>query len=410
LDTEFGTIRIGNNRDTSYTWNLSEETLSAGWNELSLQFKDAADRAEIPFQPGPNYDLNTGQSQVDFTTPDKVITSSVDGNFSRQVQEAPGIRYFELEFRGVAEDSDRQLVLYLDDMRFIRNRFDDVCRFTPSLYLNNSETFTIYTEGLDISIGTVEFWFQPDWNTGGYISAKREIIPSIFKILRPDGKFLTFFMRPGIGFIVIINDRTNVLNFQSSFRTFTFDNFETMHIAVVWDVLGRIGNVGATMQIVVNGEVVYGTTNTWDAIREGGATLMFGGEVGQAVAANPHNETATTFTAVPTLPQDNTASSWALLENIKIYNYAKTDFSDINDRELNRTQLLKPSEMLELSLDNATWHGAGSDELPLVIRGVADGQEGTVYLRSNIPKDITGDENRDASLLVRWKTPLVNCD
>jgi hypothetical protein len=98
------------------------------------------------------------------------------------------------------------------------------------------------------------------------------------------------------------------------------------------------------------------------------------------------------------------------LENIKIYNYAKTDFSDINDRELNRTQLLKPSEMLEISLDNATWHGAGSDELPLVIREVADGQEGIVYLRSNIPKDITGDENRDASLLVRWKTPLVNCD
>ncbi|KKK94547.1 hypothetical protein LCGC14_2681740, partial [marine sediment metagenome] len=378
--------------------------------ELSLQFKEADDRAEILFQPGPNYDLSTGQSQVDFTTPDKVITSSVDGTYSRNVLEAPGIRYFELEFRGVAEDSDRKLVIYLDDMRFIRNRFDDVCRFTPSLYLNNSETFTIYTEGLDISIGTVEFWMQPDWDESGYISADRDIIPSIFKILRPDGKFLTFFLRPSIGFIVIINDRERVYSFQSTFRTFSIDSFQTFHVAVVWDALGRIGGARATLQIVINGEIIYGTTNTWDAIKEGGATLMFGGEVGQAIAANPHNQTATTFTAVPTLPQDNTASAWALLENIKIYNYAKTDFSDINDRELKRTQLLKPSEMLELSLDNVTWHGAGSDSLPLVVRGVEPGADGIVYLRSNIPKGLTGDESRDASLLVRWKTPLVNCD
>ena len=410
LDTSFGTIRIGNNRDTSYTWLLSNETFNSGWNELSLQFSAADDSAAIPFQPGPNYNLNTGQSNVDFTTADQVITSAVDGNYSRNILEAPGIRYFELEFRGVAESSDRQLILYLDDMRFIRNRFDDVCRFTPSLYLNNSETFTIYTEGLDISTGTVEFWMQPDWDQSGYISASRDVIPSIFKILRPDGKFLTFFMRPSVGFIVIINDKERVYSFQSTFRTFSIERFQTFHVAVVWDVLGRIGGVNATLQIVVDGEVVYGTTNKWDAIREGGATLMFGGEVGQGVAASPHNETATTFTAVPTLPQDNTASSWALLENIKIYNYAKTDFSDINDQDLKRTQLLKPSEMLELSLDNATWHGAGSDSLPLVVRGVQPGADGTVYLRSNIPRDLTGDENRDASLLVRWKTPLVNCD
>lgn len=408
LDTSFGTVRIGNSRDVSYVWQLSGQTLNSGWNELSLQFKEAYDRSEILFQPGPNYNLNTGESQVDFITADAVITTSVDGNYSRNIVEAPGIRYFELEFRG--KNEDRELVIYLDDMRFIRNRFNDVCKFTPSLYLNNSETFTIYTEGLDISTGTIEFWFQPDWDETGRIDKSRNIIPSIFKILRPDGKYMTFFFRPSTGFIVLLNDRRRAYSFQSSFSAYNISKYETFHVAVVWDVLGRIGTVGATMQILINGEVIYGSTNTWDAIREGGATLMFGGEVGQGIAATPHNQTATTFTAVPTLPQDNTASSWALLENIKIYNYAKTDFSDIYDQDLVRTQLLKPSQMLEISLDNVNWYGAGSDSLPLVVQNVADGQSETVYMRSNLPKNLTGDESRDASLLVRWKTPQKNCD
>lgn len=408
LDTNFGFIRIGNNKEVSYTWDISELNLSAGWNELKLQFKDAADRAAILFQPGPNFNLNTGESQVDFVSADFVITSAVDGNYSRNIIDAPGIKYFELEFRGV--NTDRELVLYLDDMRFIRNRFDDVCKFTPSLYLNNSETFTIYTDGLDISIGTVEFWFQPDWDETGRIDQKRNILPSIFKILRPDGKYLTFFFRPGIGFVIVLNDKKRFYTFQTLLRKYNFVRGQTMHIAVVWDVLGRIGATSSTIQVIINGEVIFGSNQTWDAIREGGSTLMFGGEIGQGIGATPHNETATTFTAVPTLPQENTASAWALIENIKLYNYAKTDFSDINERDLKRTQLLKPSEMLEISLDEVEWHGSGSDTLPLVVRGVPSESEGTVYIRSNIPRDITGDENRDASLLVRWKTPLVNCD
>ena len=408
LDTNFGTIRLGNSLEVSYTWSIKNLQLNSGWNEIKLQFKSAADRSEIPFQPGASYDLNTGESEVDFITPDITIVSAVDGNYTRNLIQAPGIRYFELEFRGVG--SSQALELYLDDMRFIRNRFDDVCKFTPSLYLNNSETFTIYLEGLDISIGTVEFWMQPDWDPTGRIDQFRNVLPSIFKIMRPDGKFLTFFLRPGAGFVAIINDLKRLYQFQSSFSRFTFTKYETFHVALVWDVNGRIGPARSTLQILINGEVIYASNRTWDGVREGGASVMFGGEIGQAVASSPQNETATTFTAVPTQPQTNTSSSWALLENIKIYNYAKLEFGDINQRDLSRSQLLKPSDMIQISLDNATFHSSGADTLPLVIRGVENNEVATVYIRSNVPRDITGNENRDASLLVRWKTPLVNCD
>lgn len=408
LDQDFGVIRIGNDRNTFYSWKINTLDLNSGWNELRLQFKEAFDRSAIEFQPGPNYDPDTGESKVDFVTADAVITSNVDGNFSRRIEEAPGIRFFEMQFRGVG--ADRELELILDDMRFIRNRFDDVCKFTPSLYLNNSETFTIYLEGLDLAVGTVEFWFQPDWDITGRIDRLRDIMPSIFKITRPDGKFLSFYYRPAEGFTAVINAGNEVLQFKSRFAPYAFEKFDTMHVALVWDSLGRIPPNGATMRMLVNGENVFATTRTWAGLREGGATFMFGGEVGQALAAVRHNDTALTFTAVPSLPQTNTASAWALLENIKVYNYAKTDFSDINNRDLTRTQLLKPSEMLQVSLDGINWYSSGSDNLPLVVKDVPPGGEATVYMRSNIPRDITGDEERDASLLVRWKTPLIDCD
>jgi hypothetical protein len=408
LDTGFGTIRLGNNREVSYTWEIKDLNLNTGWNELKLQFLTAADRAEIPFQPGPTFDLNVGESEVDFFTADQVITSSIDGNYTRNILEAPGIRYFEIEFRG--RNTATELELRLDDMRFVRNHFDDVCRFAPSLYLNNSETFTIYLEGLDLSVGTVEFWMQPDWDLTARIDRFRSVLPSIFKILRPDGKFLTFFFRPTLGFVTIINDLERIHNFQSSLDTYSFDKYDTFHVAVVWDVLGRIGTLRSTLQILINGEIVYASNRTWEGLREGGATVMFGGEVGQSVGATPHNPAAKTFTAVQTLPQSNTSSSWALLENIKIYNYAKENFDDINEQDLSRSQLLKPSQMLQISLDDITFHSSGSDGLPLVVQDVPSEQDGTIYIRSNIPKDITGNEDRDASLLVRWKTPLINCD
>lgn len=408
LDTSFGSIRLGNNREVFYSWDISDRTWSSGWNEVRLQFKEASDRSEIPFQSGPNFDPDTGESQVDFITPDIVITSSVDGTFSRRIEEAPGIRFFGLEFRG--RNSSQELELILDDMQFVRNRFDDVCRFTPSLYLNNSETMTIYLEGLDLSTGTVEFWLQPDWDIVARLDRLRNIIPSIFKVTRPDGKFLTFFYRPGNGFTAIINAGDEILQFQSKVSKYEFERFETMHVALAWDVFGRMPPTGATLRMWVNGEIVYGTNRTWNGLREGGTAVMFGGEVGQAVAATPHNNTAITFTAVPTLPQNNTASAWALLENIKIYNYAKTNFSDINQRDLVRTQLIKPSEMLQISLDDVNFYSSGADQLPLVVENVPAGEGAVIYMRSNIPRGITKDESRDASLLVRWKSPLINCN
>jgi hypothetical protein len=412
LDTAYGNIKLGNSSETFYRWDFRNMNLQTGWNELKLQFRTADNISPIEFQPGFQFDENTGDSQVDFLTADVTVTSSVDGTFSQRILQAPGIRFFEIEFRGTRGTEELELIL--DDFRFVRNKFDDVCKFLPSLYLNNSEAFTIFLEGLDIATGTVEFWFQPDWDTSGRLSGGRSVIPAVFRVMRPDGKFLSLFYRPNQGFIPMIYDGENLLQFVTSISQYRFERFDTFHVALVWDARGRIvGTRGqnATLVLYIDGEPVFGTTESWESVREGGTSVVFGGEVGQRFAATPDNSTSLLFTAVPTQPSKNTASSWALLENLKIYNYAKSDFSDRFKKGLTRTQLINPSEMVEISVSGTgPFYGAGSAELPLSIPNVSPGDSATIYIRTNIPKTLTGDENRDASLLVRWKTPLRDCD
>ncbi len=411
LDTVFGNFKLGNSSETYYRWDFKNLNLQTGWNELKLQFRTADDISAIEFQPGFQYSSDTGESQVDFLTKDVTITANVDGNFSQRIVQAPGIRFFEMEFRGTKGSSD--LVVILDDFRFIRNKFEDVCKFAPALYLNNSEVFTIFLEGLDIGTGTVEFWFQPDWDTGGRLAADRPIIPALFRIMRPDGKFLSLFYRPNQGFVTMISDGVNLLQFVSNVSLYRFERFETFHVALVWSSDRQVrtqsgGN--ASLVLYINGEPIFGTDQTWESVGAGGATVMFGGEVGQRFAATPDNSTSLLFTAVPTQPAKNTASTWGLIENLKIYNYPKVDFSDINTADLRQTQLTTPSEMIEISIDGTNFFGVGSDQLPLSVQDVSSGESATVYIRTNIPKDLTGDENRDASLLVRWKTPLRDCN
>jgi len=66
--------------------------------------------------------------------------------------------------------------------------------------------------------------------------------------------------------------------------------------------------------------------------------------------------------------------------------------------------------MIQISLDNVNFEAVGSENLPLVQKNVKDNEGVTLFVRTDIPRDLTGDENRDASVLVRWKTPLQECD
>jgi len=403
MDTSFGSISIGNSSQIFYSWNLSSVTLKNGWNQYLFQFSKAANKSPIPFQPGPQYNPNTGFSRVDFITGTTTFTTAVDGSISTRTVEAPGIRFFQIEFRGLGGASP--LIISLDDIEFVRNNFSDTCHFASSLYLNNDELFTLYSEGIDLAAGTIEFWVQPDWDSAAQLTPTRSIVPCFFRVIRPDNTFLSLIYRPSEGFVAIINDGTQSLQFASDVTLYPFNRFDTFHFALAWDSSGGVGNLNATLAMYVNGLPVFGSPAPWTGIREGGSTVLIGGEAGQRISAPPLNSSVTTFTPVGTQPLTNTQSCWALLENIKIYNYPKTDFSDRLSPNLTQNQLIQPSQLIQVSLDNVNFYNIGSTNLPLVQRGILNGKSATIYVRTNIPKGLTGRESRDASLLVRWKVP-----
>jgi hypothetical protein len=411
LDTGFGQIRLGNSSSVYYGWNISSMGLQNGWNELKLQFSQADEKSAIPFRSGDQFDVNTGDSQVDFITADLQVSSSVHGVVSQRIEQSPGIRYWAIEFRGI-KSADNNLEITLDDFKFVRNRFDDVCKFEGGLYLNNSELFTIYLNGVDLAAGTVEFWFRPDWDIGGRIRRGEVILPALFRILRPDGKFLSWFYRPNQGFICSIFDGEHLLQAVSNVVSYEFEAGELMHLALSWSADRGIGPEDASLAMFMNGEPIYGTDKTWTGQREGGNTIFIGGEMGQLFASIPQNATAMTYTPVATLPTDITASTWGVIENLKIYNYAKRYFDDRDEPELRAENSITPAEMIEISLtaSGTDFHGLGSDSLPLVSRRVSSGEPVSVYVRTNIPKGLDPEAERDASLIVRWKTPLEECE
>lgn len=406
FDTTFGVIKLGNDSEIAYTWNISDLSLVTGWNKIRLEFKDAVDKAEIELDIS-NFNQDIGESKVDFITKDVSFSQFVDGNGSSGVVQGPGIRFFEFKFRGTKGSEDLKLVF--DDMKFERNKFDDKVKFAPSLYLNNSEFMTLNLNGLDLATGTVEFWISPDWSATGRIRKGKIVVPSLFRMARPDGKFFNLIFRPNVGFVVLIFDSEKLLSFVSNVKFFRFQRFDVFHFAVSWEANSNIPGEKTSLVMWVNGNRVYETTKTWISLKENGNRIGFGGEISQRFSADSLNNVAATFTALPNLPTNATASSWAGIENLKIYNYAKTDFSDIFDEELKRTQLINASDMLQISLDNNNFESVGSSNLPLVKNKVKDGESVNLFVKTDIPKDLTGIESRDTSVLVRWKTPLIDC-
>jgi len=230
--------------------------------------------------------------------------------------------------------------------------------------------------------------------------------------LRPDGKFLSWFYRPNQGFVCSIFDGEQLLQAVSNVPDYSFEAGELMHLALSWSAARGIGPENASITMFKNGEPIYGTDKTWRGLREGGSTVIMGGEMGQVFASSPQNATALTFTSIATIPTDITSSTWGLIENLKIYNYAKRYFEDMDEPGLRAESAITPADMIEISLTSSgnDFHGLGSNSLPLVATGIPSGEPVTVYVRTDIPKGLDPEAERDASLLVRWKTPLEECD
>jgi hypothetical protein len=64
--------------------------------------------------------------------------------------------------------------------------------------------------------------------------------------------------------------------------------------------------------------------------------------------------------------------------------------------------LTKPSKMIEIS-DNVTYYKVGDPELPLFFEKVSPGTTIPIYVRSIVPRELTGKEKRTSGIVASWE-------
>jgi hypothetical protein len=362
LDTDFGYFYFGNqDRDVEYRWNINtlynQGAIKTGWTSLFLRFKAADEHL---------YEEPADVNEV----PDNVISLLE-------------LKSIGMVYRGKGSAFE----MNLDGFNIVRNKFNDFTIFGNGLYMTGLESLITRPGQFDITRGTVEFFFRPDYTPSGqddFFTLKQR---NLFCFSSVANDILGAFVYGGdIGFYF-----GNINESPQVFLMAADDYWEidqAIHLAFAFSNDGSGTDDGSTMKVYVNGVLISFIQYAWNVNDSRGFTFSLGGKAPYVVS---------TATNAPASSMD------AVVSYLKIHNYCKSDFTDsLEQEESDVEELMLPSQMVELSADNLTFYDVESGELPLVFYDVPDGDTVEVYVRTKIPKGLTGKEKRTAGIIASW--------
>lgn len=361
LDTSYGYFYFGNANEApnvEYRWDLTtlSGALNTGWNALFLRPK-SADTIEYT-------ELN------DIEASDPRILSEVT------------LKTIGLKFKGTGNP----LTMCIDGFDIIRNTFYDYSKFSQGLYLAGRDYLGCPIGEFDCSRGTIEFWLRPDYGPYGSDYFKQFKFRTLFHFTNVvNDVFGAVVGFNGIG-IYYGNISEGVSMFYVDAPYWEIDDL--FHIAIVFSSDGlSISTDRSTIRLYIYGELVSKTTDTWEVSDNKYFKFILGGKNLSAIKD-----------AFPYSSLDGVVS------NLKIYNYCKTDFEDSlnNYEQILPKTMDKPSNFIEISKDNVTFLKVGDTKLPFEYKGVAPDHAASVYVRSCIPDNLTGKENRTSSIIANW--------
>jgi len=193
--------------------------------------------------------------------------------------------------------------------KFGNGFYVDASYFRESVKFSNSEIFS------SLDRGSIEMWVKTDYDV---VDGRPQVDQSVYS----DGEFRLFDNFYNLGMTFSLDNREGQgIKFQwlgggegNEYiydRTSDWSAGDLVHLAVSWDISG-IDETGETMRIFVNGDKTAGTSNILKTISVAdiGEHIFFGNtrDVNQS-------------------PNFNTPLR-GVIDNLKIYNYAKSDFSD----------------------------------------------------------------------------------
>ena len=368
LDTAFGDITFGDiNRGNPYyyTWDISNLSLSSGWNLIKLKFDDYAST----FPAANSFAINQFlDGDLDFRNNNKDMAS------------------FRMRYRGLGES----FTMYLDNIHIERNRFEDDVKFGKGLCLTGAELLEIPAAGLTLEKGAVEFWLKPYYDSYGRDAFGNLSSKTFFTLTNNNNDLISLGLKAGNWFEVVNgNIRSDLNKFDTENANLIGDNFmrrdEVTHLAIVWSNDSEFFDNNNTIRLYLNGLLTYASNVGWTVNDTKSVNIKFGGGNTQ-------------------LAYNREAEGSGVFDNVKLYSYAKTDFN-INDESNTKDVTFTANQFLEISENNSTFYGVGSDQLPLIFQQVPVGTIKTIYIRSN-KNDNFLQSKLTASLIVQWLTTV----
>lgn len=334
----------GTEKDTEnyFQWDFSEleSLISTGWNELFLPFSD-------------NFRIGSP-----FFERDDLENLSADDITGRK-----RMRWFRIQFAGI--EGNKEFTVSVDDPEVVRADYTPA-KFGNALYLTGNEYAKFPLHNFNTLEGTIEFYLNSEWTKDrACLNCDDPRDHTLFRFFNIDGYLLGGFMT-GQGLRIYLNDGDGNHYFLTDNANRTILPGVDTHIAVTWDL--RAKRSRDALRVYINGIL--------------SAAFEQEGLDGSSFTTNPNATLLLGATAWAGLIERRAGAVDGTIENIRVYNFAKNDFSQ-SLTEQDPDYLRAPEELIEVSVDGVNFYGSQNrgSGLPLLIQNVSAGSSFNVYVR-----------------------------
>ena len=368
MDASFGDITIGavNNTSTDfyYRWSLADANLQTGWNLVEFSFEDAH-----TIYPSDTDDFSG------------YLASELDlANNNRELDEV------SIRFRG---NNTGSLRLLIDGLTIKRNTYNTDCRFGKGLCLTGFDHLYIPLSNVSLDRGSLEFWIKPGTDSRGIDVFGTLKSATIFTLNNNNNDIVCLRLDAANWLETVVGNirKQTLFSVPGTPTGSFFERNDLLHIGFVWSNDGRdIGDSNDTFRLYINNQIIMSSDTPWDVADTKSAFFKLGGGITQS------EEVYDTYSS-------------AVYDNIKVYNYCKTDFN-INDEDVTKDIKYLVENYIELSSDNINFYSVGDESLPLVFEQVPPGESVTVYVRANKAENFSLAEATTAQIIVEWLTSV----
>lgn len=376
-------------RDSKRCFSFSLDSVSSTWKTYSKQYsKDAELRIESVMK----FDKDVINEPYIMENDDEF---SLLGNLENMPIPYLNYGYIEIYVKTIGSSDTN---IYVKDLKHVRNKFNNTFNGTPATYLGKTGLLKIDNLAMSGLHGTIEFDYQI---SPGYWDGldPRRVVFSTFILTGNNGKSIALVYNTAWGWQIYLTTNTQferLGNAEGAYVSARDSNFEDakytipganntnpLHIVVSWDAY-LLPGLDANVALWVNGRLVL---KRW--------TSMISLQPSQRMSLVLGKGLSPFYTKGP-----KEVTGYAAYQNLKVSNFP------VGLGEISADRLLVPERYIDLSKDGHQWYNTTtSSGLPLIYKGLEDGEYATVYLRNRMPhKDVKAAwERQTGRLKVEWE-------